>query len=809
MQKKKILLISDHLLSTSGVGTQSRYLVMGLVNTGKWTVRQLGAAVKHESYETVQAHEDVVVKPIDGFGTPDMIRLALATEKPDVLMLFTDPRFFHHIWQIEDEIHQICPIAYNHLWDNCEFPPIYNKVLYDSTDLINCINYPTFEFLNKHYPEKTNFVPHAVPRELFYPLPDGENLRNKKEFLKGRKEDTFTVLWVARNARRKMPGDVLWSWKLFLDQLESKHGHRDAVLVMHTDPYDQEGPNLDHIIDLFSLHNNVVFSNDRSSFPEMNKIYNLSDTILTRSCFPGETLVVTEDGYKEIRAVNVGEKVLTHKGQFQRVCKKSARPIEKGEGIFTIKVTNSQPLRVTGEHPVRAIKKSKVNFLINENVEKLESLITWEKVSDLNVGDYVVYDNEILQDKQIDKLDLFDLVKDVKKTISGTSTNQFHANDEVIFEGKIGSGREICKRFVKIDEDFAFILGLWVADGTTGCTSICLNKSKERDLAKRYVEAVKRSFGADCNVVENRGSRLPVYIRNGFVYKRMFSALCGKYSNGKYVPEIIKHSSKKIREAFLEGYVAGDGCILTHKQHETVKTRVRTVSHKLAYDIRTLLISLGHVPKMDFSSNTGFTKNKIWTVEWSHRKNHGQVNNASCRSWNVKNSFIVSRIFDISFQAESNETVYNFDVENDHSYATLNLTVHNCAEGFGLPTLEAMYCAKPIIALKTGGLERQVVDYRDGTENGVALPVELKSLVGSQSVPYIIDDYVSQETTAAGIMKMYEMGPEKRKELGQKAMKYAHEEFGMEKLIKSWDESLTKLVSEWKPGMKRWEAKKI
>jgi hypothetical protein len=82
-----------------------------------------------------------------------------------------------------------------------------------------------------------------------------------------------------------MPGDVLWSWKLFLDQLESKHGHRDAVLVMHTDPYDQEGPNLDHIIDLFSLHNNVVFSNDRSSFPEMNKIYNLSDTILTRSCF--------------------------------------------------------------------------------------------------------------------------------------------------------------------------------------------------------------------------------------------------------------------------------------------------------------------------------------------------------------------------------------------------------------------------------------------------------------------------------------------------------------------------------------------
>ena len=47
--KKKILMISDHALSTSGVGTQSRFLINGLVETGNYTFRQFGAAKKHRT----------------------------------------------------------------------------------------------------------------------------------------------------------------------------------------------------------------------------------------------------------------------------------------------------------------------------------------------------------------------------------------------------------------------------------------------------------------------------------------------------------------------------------------------------------------------------------------------------------------------------------------------------------------------------------------------------------------------------------------------------------------------------------------
>ena len=79
---------------------------------------------------------DFVIKPVDGFGNHDIIRNILISERPDAVLLFTDPRQFMWLWEIEDEIHQFCPIAYWHVWDNDPYPA-FNTVWYQSTDLIN------------------------------------------------------------------------------------------------------------------------------------------------------------------------------------------------------------------------------------------------------------------------------------------------------------------------------------------------------------------------------------------------------------------------------------------------------------------------------------------------------------------------------------------------------------------------------------------------------------------------------------------------------------------------------------------------
>ena len=93
----------------------------------------------------------------------------------------------------------------------------------------------------------------------------------------------------------------------------------------------------------------------------------------------------------------------------------------------------------------------------------------------------------------------------------------------------------------------------------------------------------------------------------------------------------------------------------------------------------------------------------------------------------------------------------------------------------------------------------------------MALPVEMQSLVGSQSVPYIYEDYCSAQTTAEAILKLYEMGHEGRRELGKKARQYVMSEFSLEKTVHEWDRTLTDLVDGWQESKssKSWEVREL
>ena len=305
-RKNKILFLSDHPLAPSGVGVQARFLIEGLVKTGRYSFRCLGGAIKHQDYRTIKVNDDFVVKPVDGFGTHEMIRQLLITERPDALIIFTDPRQFIWLWEIEDEIHQLCPIAYWHVWDNDPYPA-FNKPFYDSTDLINCLSYKTYELVKPNFPEKTEYVPHAFPKYVFFEMPEVERQHLMVQNF-GPRAGWFKALWVNRNATRKLPADVLDSWRMFLDNLEAKYGHRNALLVMHTDPKDPEGPDLLQVAEQFGLQNNVWFSTDKLQFDKMNILHNLMDVTVNTAKNEGfglSTLISMQVG-KPIIALKTG-----------------------------------------------------------------------------------------------------------------------------------------------------------------------------------------------------------------------------------------------------------------------------------------------------------------------------------------------------------------------------------------------------------------------------------------------------------------------------------------------------------------------
>ena len=132
--KIKVLTISDHPLSPSGVGTQTKYIIEALLKTGKFEVVSLGGAIKHPSYQpqkTEQYGDDWRIFPVDGYGNEEIIRSVLRTERPDMLWFMTDPRFYGWLWNMAQEIRPLVPMVYYHVWDNWP-APVFNKKFYDS-----------------------------------------------------------------------------------------------------------------------------------------------------------------------------------------------------------------------------------------------------------------------------------------------------------------------------------------------------------------------------------------------------------------------------------------------------------------------------------------------------------------------------------------------------------------------------------------------------------------------------------------------------------------------------------------------------
>ena len=294
-KKIKVLTLSDHPLSPSGVGTQTRYVIEALLKTGKFEVLSLGGAIKHHDYSVNHVEpwgSDWRIIPVDGYGTTEMIRSILRNEKPDILWMMTDPRFYEWLWSIENEIRPLCPIVYYHVWDN--FPaPHFNAKFYNSNDMIVSISKLTHEIVKEVSPNvDSKYIPHAVREDVFV-MKSLEERRQLKEKMLGDDKDKFVVFWNNRNARRKQSGTLIFWWKEWLDKRDL---HKKAQLIMHTEPKDPHGQDLMAIVNQLNLNTDrqVLFSTTKVPLEQMGGFYSIADVTVNISDAEGFGLATLE-----------------------------------------------------------------------------------------------------------------------------------------------------------------------------------------------------------------------------------------------------------------------------------------------------------------------------------------------------------------------------------------------------------------------------------------------------------------------------------------------------------------------------------
>ena len=273
-EKKKILVIADSPLAPSGVGTQTKYMIEGMLKTGEFSFVCMAGAIRHENYQPQRVEpymDDWIIHPVDGYGNPQILRDMISHYKPDALWFMTDPRFYIWLWEMEDEIRQNMPMIYYHVWDNYPYPK-FNKLYYDSNDTICTISKVTDDIVRNVSPEVDCIrVQHTVDTEIF----KKREFTEYEEFLENIKgKGKMVFFWNNRNARRKQSGTLIFWFKEFLDKV----GHDKACLVMHTEPHDPNGQNLPHIIDTLGLDKGqVVLSVAKVQPEQLSCLYSMAD----------------------------------------------------------------------------------------------------------------------------------------------------------------------------------------------------------------------------------------------------------------------------------------------------------------------------------------------------------------------------------------------------------------------------------------------------------------------------------------------------------------------------------------------------
>ena len=295
--KKKILLLSDDLRMHSGVGTMSREIVMGTIDKFDWV--QIGGAIKHPEQgkifdisEDVKAEtgvEDSYVKvyPVDGYGTAEVVRELMEIEKPDAIMIYTDPRFWIWLYEIEHEIRQQIPIFYYNIWDDLPYPR-WNEPYYESCDLIMNISKQTHNIVQNVCQNKprtdwdSTYIPHGINEKYFYPIKDEKErleMNKMRSELFPNTDVEFTMLYINRNIRRKMTSDTILAFREFAYSL-SEEDRKKVGFVLHTQPVDGAGTDLPAVVEEMCPDLNVVFSTQKLDNKHMNFLYNIADVTI-------------------------------------------------------------------------------------------------------------------------------------------------------------------------------------------------------------------------------------------------------------------------------------------------------------------------------------------------------------------------------------------------------------------------------------------------------------------------------------------------------------------------------------------------
>ena len=238
---------------------------------------------------------------------------------------------------------------------------------------------------------------------------------------------------------------------------------------------------------------------------------------------------------------------------------------------------------------------------------------------------------------------------------------------------KFGPDVEKIKK-IKLDKDFMWLTGFYVAEGSTYRGGIKFSiSSSEEEYAQEIVRIVKKLFNKEAKLFfrDDRKTSLEVTISSTNL-EYIFSELFSKGAKNKQYPFWFNSLNSTNRESLFKGLMDGDGCYS--------RGTYDTISENLADLILDLGISLGKLPSCRVAkahTDKNSTKHqKSYTIYFKKRESI-----ESFYEYIDGIKYLFCKIKEIKNIGES-ELVYDITVKDKtHTFLANHFAVGNCGAG--------------------------------------------------------------------------------------------------------------------------------
>jgi hypothetical protein len=381
--------------------------------------------------------------------------------------------------------------------------------------------------------------------------------------------------------------------------------------------------------------------------------------------------IITKNGIKNIEDIKINDEVLTHLGRYRPVS--DLMQYDFDGDLFEIELsgTSKRTLKITGEHPI----------LIRSRNGKLD----WQKPNEIKFGrpgikggnkywnSYVCFPK--IKSQQIESINCADYLPNNLSYKNGYICKIYKKSK---YESLNVQWNNI-HQYQFLDEDFAYFLGLYCAEGSvdhtnkqsgdlSGTITFTFNINEDK-YANFILNFLKTRFKINAKeyLRDNKSIREIVCTCKPLAY--ILSGLCGTGAKNKKVPNEILEGKQEIRNAFLKGLVDGDGKAISKNNQER---DLKVSSRNLIWGFKLLLATKGFKCAIwEGMDSFNGKKYKSYMASYAPKRKY-------TRSLEDENYIYIpiKKISKTTIKAK----VYNFEVKEDNSYVS-DYVLHNC-EGY-------------------------------------------------------------------------------------------------------------------------------